>query len=438
MKHFFLIIVSLIFFSTGSAQDLLTKEQALQELLANNYNVKLSQNMLEIAQNNASIYNSGFLPSLSTSANAGYDLDNQNITFQDNTTSEIRNADAQSLNASIGLTYPLFTGFSRKYLYQQFKEQAALSELEAKNILESVILQAMGAYYQTALLTENTQVLKEALAISKKRLERTTYQYEYGQTNKLAILNAQVDVDNDSIAYLNAKLLRDNSKRNLLLIMGSRKSEDFQVETDVDFKAIPELNELQNQLQENNSDIQTIQKQLEISKLSTKISKSGLLPYVGLNTSYGLTKLYNSEFETTAELLNYGLNAGLSLSWDIFDGGQNKTKIQNAQIALSNTEIQHEQVKHQLDNELQNTYYDYQNKRLVLQAQEQNLSTAQRNFERSEELFKIGRINSVEYRQAQLNLLNAQTAILQAKYEAKNTELRLLQLSGQLLDNYID
>ena len=437
MKNTF-IIVSILYLTVGFSQNLLTKEQVLQEILANNYNVKLSQNKLEMAQNNASIYNSGFLPSLSTSANAGYDLDNQNITFQDNTKTEIRNANAQSLNASIGLSYPLFTGFSRKYLYQQFKEQASLSELEAKNILESAILQVMGAYYQTALLTENTQILKEALSISKKRLQRTNYQYEYGQTNKLAILNAQVDVDNDSIAYLNAKLLRDNSKRNLLLIMGSHQSDDFQVETDVDFIPIPDLMSLQNDLHQNNSNILSIQKQLEISKLNTKISKSGLLPFVGLNTSYGLTKLYNSEFETTAELLNYGLNAGLSLSWDIFDGGQNKIKIQNAQIALNNSEIQQEQLKHQLDNELQNTYYDYQNKRLVLQAQEQNLITAQRNFERSEELFKIGRINSVEFRQAQLNLLNAQTAILQAKYEAKNTELLLLQLSGQLVDSNID
>ncbi len=438
MKHIFLIIASLILSNTGFAQSLLTKEQALQELLANNYNVKLAHNKMEIAQNNASIYNSGFLPSLNTSANAGYDLDNQNITFQDDTTSEIRNADTQTLNASIGLSYPLFTGFSRKYLYQQFKEQASLSKLETKNILESAILQVMGAYYQTALLTENTQVLKEVLAISKKRLERTNYQYKYGQTNKLAILNAQVDVDNDSIAYLNAKLLRDNSKRNLLLIMGSRKSDHFQVETAVSFIPITNLSNLTNQLHQNNFDIQFIQKQLEISKLNTKISKSGLLPYVGLNTSYGLTKLYNSEYNTTAELLNYGLNAGMTLSWNIFDGGQSKTKIQNAQIALSNTEIQYEQLKHQLDNELENTYYDYQNKRLVLQAQEQNLNTAQRNFERSEELFKIGRINSVEFRQAQLNLLNAQTAILKAKYEAKNTELRLLQLSGQLLDNYLN
>ena len=41
---------------------------------------------------------------------------------------------------------------------------------------------------------------------------------------------------------------------------------------------------------------------------------------------------------------------------------------------------------------------------------------------------------SIEYRQAQLNLLNAQTAILRAKYKTKVVELQLLQLTGRLMD----
>ncbi len=41
-------------------QEFLTKEQALQSLLENNYNVKLSKNNLDIAENNTSILNSGY------------------------------------------------------------------------------------------------------------------------------------------------------------------------------------------------------------------------------------------------------------------------------------------------------------------------------------------------------------------------------------------
>lgn len=68
---------------------------------------------------------------------------------------------------------------------------------------------------------------------------------------------------------------------------------------------------------------------------------------------------------------------------------------------------------------------------------ELNLLTAQTNFNRTEEQFKIGQVSSVAYRQAQLNLLHAQTAILTAKYEAKVVELQLLQLTGRLQDGLL-
>ena len=48
-------------------------------------------------------------------------------------------------------------------------------------------------------------------------------------------------------------------------------------------------------------------------------------------------------------------------------------------------------------------------------------------------IFKIGQITSIEFRQAQVNLINAINAKNAAKYDAKLAEIALLQLSGDLL-----
>ena len=53
------------------------------------------------------------------------------------------------------------------------------------------------------------------------------------------------------------------------------------------------------------------------------------------------------------------------------------------------------------------------------------------NFSRTEEQFKLGQITSIEFRLAQVNLLNAKSNLNQAKYDAKNAELFLLQLTGE-------
>ncbi len=55
-------------------------------------------------------------------------------------------------------------------------------------------------------------------------------------------------------------------------------------------------------------------------------------------------------------------------------------------------------------------------------------------FNRTQKQYKLGQQTYIEFRLAQINLLNTQTAYNNAKYDAKLIELQLLQLSGQLLD----
>lgn len=62
------------------------------------------------------------------------------------------------------------------------------------------------------------------------------------------------------------------------------------------------------------------------------------------------------------------------------------------------------------------------------------MATNLNNFNRTEERYKIGRSNSIEFRQAQINLLNDSLSRNQAKYTAKLAELQALQVSGQLLN----
>ena len=83
---------------------------------------------------------------------------------------------------------------------------------------------------------------------------------------------------------------------------------------------------------------------------------------------------------------------------------------------------------------MQNALALYENLLKIYHIQEQNVFTNQNNFERSREQFQLGSITSIEFRQAQINLLNAQTNKNLAKYDAKLAGLQLLQLTGQLLN----
>ena len=423
-----------IFSLQVSAQKILTKKEALQTALEHNYGIKVATNNVEIAKNNSSIFNSGFLPSISTNAGVNYDISNQEIERQDGIINNIDGAETKTYNASVNLNYTIFDGLGRKYDYKQLKETFNLTELQARETIENTYLELFNVYFQIARLYENTENLKETLKISNLRLQRAQYQYDYGQTTKLELLNAEVDVNNDSINYMNIRQQFTNSKRDLNIILGIPQNINFRVETDVNFIKLLSYQELLSKAIENNVVLQQQEKNINISRYNIKSNKGGYLPTLGLTSSYGWNKSDNPSSSFLAGSVVTGFRAGLNMSWNIFDGGNTKTRIANAKIALENQEILKQQQVETLESTLKNTSENYFNQLFILKAQEQNVITTQNNFDRTEERYKLGQVTSIEFRQAQINLLNTQTALNNAKYDAKLIELQLLQLSGQLLD----
>jgi outer membrane protein len=322
----------------------------------------------------------------------------------------------------------------RKYNYQQLKETYNLTALQARETIENTYVQLFTAYFQIARLSENKNNLTEALSISEKRLQRATYQYEYGQSTKLDLLSAEVDVNNDRLNLINAVQQLSNAKRGLNLILGVEKEVIYDVETGVDFNEFLNLKELQQKTTAKNISLKQREKNIAISEFNIKISKANYLPSLGLNTSYGWNQSENPATSFLAGSTSNGLNAGLSLSWNLFDGGATKTRVANAKIALENQQIGLEQQKVIVENNLKNTWENYKNQRFILKTQESNVLTAKNNFERTQERYQLGQVTSIEFRQAQMNFISSKAALNNAKFDAKLIEIQLLQLSGDILN----
>lgn len=444
MKFKNTIPFALLFFVSFQvfSQEILTKKEALEIALENNFGIKIANNNLEVAENNKSIYNSRYLPTVALNSGADYRSNNQNLIFTDRDTggdNEIGGSGIITKNytASVGVNYLIFDGLGRKYNYQQLKEQYNLTELQAKETIENTYLQLFTLYFQIARLSKNTINLEEALAISRSRLQRAKYQYEYGQVTRLEMLNAEVDINNDSISFISAKQQLANAKRGLNIVLGLDKPTNYEVETDVDFNKMMNFEELQQKTIANNSLLLQNEKNIAISEFNIKINKANYLPSLNFTSSYGFNRTENENLINPfgARLITSdGLNAGLNLSWNIFDGGATKTRVSNAKIALENQEIALAQQKVTIVNNLKNTWENYNNQLFILKAQETNVLTSKNNFDRTEERYKLGQVSSIEFRQAQNNLLNSKTAYNNAKFDAKLIELQLLQLSGEILN----
>ncbi|WP_034229911.1 TolC family protein [Aquimarina pacifica] len=428
-----LIVVVFLFSWSGTAQQL-TKQKAIELTLKNNFGILIAENNLEIAENNKGVLNSGYLPTVTGAATAVHNIDNTEATFSNGDVTVLRGAESDRFSASIGVDYTLFDGLGRYYNYKIFKEQYNLTSLQARETIENTILQLFTVYYEVARLSENIAILKETLEISKKRVTRSEYQFEYGQNTKLNILNARVDVVNDSINLLNANQQWSNAKRDLNVLLNEDLDRLFDVDTIVRFIPRLQLDNFTSTYQDHNVTILQNEANLKINEYDVKVSKSGYLPTVGLNGTYGWNKNNNNAASFLTTQTSDGLSTSVSLSWNLFDGGSTITNIKNAKITLENQELAKKQVEQQVRRDILNANKTYRSLLSIHKIQQQNVITNQNNFERSEEGYQRGLVTSIEFRQAQINLMNAQTNLNTAKYNAKMAELELLQLTGQLLN----
>lgn len=431
---FIVLVIFLAIFINGFSQNVLTKEQAVSKALENNYGVKIATNAVEVAENNTSVLNSGFLPTITGNAGATYNLDNTEAEFSNGESTVLNGAESSRYNASVSLNYTLFDGLGRRYNYKRLKEQYQLSELQARETIENTILQLFSVYYNVAQLSDNLNALNETLTITKDRLVRAEYQFEYGQNTKLEVLNAEVDINSDSINIINTKQDLKIAKRDLKLVLGESFTDDFNVETEVEFALQFQKDSLFENAKSRNIALLQAEKNIAISKLDINSGKSAYLPTLGLTGSYGWNKNNNNAASFVSVSTNTGLSGGLNLSWNLFDGGSTYVRVRNAKVNLETQKLQKESILLTIERNFNTAWDNYINKLEIYNIQEKNIVTAQNNFERTEEKFKIGQVNSIEFRQAQLNLLNAELSRNEAKFSAKLSELEVLQISGELLN----
>lgn len=361
-------------------------------------------------------------------------MDNVEANFSNGETTTLTGAKSSSYSASLDLSYTIFDGLGRSYDYKQLKEEKQLTELQARETIENTILQLFTVYYTLAEIVENKETMAETLKISKERLKRSEYEFEYGQNTKLEVLNAEVDINTDSISLMNANQDVINYKRDLNLVLGNFLSDNFEIDTEINFDNLYNKQELLEKAKTNNITLLQAEKNINIANLELKSSKASYLPTVGLVGSYGWNKANNNSASFLASSINSGITGGLTLSWDLFDGGSTITNVKNAKLEIENQKIQKEELLVTLERDFNNAWDDFQNKLNIYKLQEKNIQTAENNFNRTKEKFKLGQVNSIEFRQAQLNLLNASLGKNQAKYNAKLAEIQMLQTCGEILN----
>ncbi|MDR0836164.1 MAG: TolC family protein [Tannerella sp.] len=422
----------------AASQEIFTLKQCIETGLERNYSIRIIKNESQIASNNATIGNAGYLPSVALEGGYSGSLNNNTSDYTDGTTVIDKNINNNTLNANVNLNWTLFDGFGIQSDYARLKELKNKGDLNTRIEIEDLVANITAEYYNLIRQRIRLRNLRSSVSLSKERLRIVEERYTIGTMSRLELQQAAVDFNADSSRLFMQIETVYASRIRLNELMGVDSLEKRYPIQDTIIITQPLLNrdDLESKTFSSNALLLTSHSNIKISELELKKARSRDYPYVRMNAGYGLTD--NWYGSGTMELQKrLGMNYGVTVGIIIFDGFNRKREQRNARTQIENSDLRRQELELALKADLSNLWMSYRNNLELWNLEKENLQVALDTHEIAIERYKLGTLAGIELREAQNNLLEAKERQSIAEYNTKLCEISLLQISGQIL-NYLE
>lgn len=403
--------------------------------LENNFDVLVSRNNQVVSENNATPGNAGYLPEVTFSNRYGGTLYTTDQSLSDGGESLTKGILNTSNAAALNLGMTLFRGFQVQTTMQKLEELKKVGALNAQISMENLVARIASEYYYYVEQVSMFHNLAYAVTLSRERVRIDEQRYLLGASSKLDLLQSKVYFNADSSRLDQQKeVLRAAQIRLNALMAAEDVGQTIQPRDSAIFinenLLYPDL--LASTLQ-NNTSLLIATRQQVISNLDYKIIASREYPYLTASTGYNYN--YNGyEASTIRNQQVRGMNYGITLGMDLFDGFNRKREKANARIEIENRNYQYREIEQEVKADLLTIFYGYENNLRLLRLEEQNLEVARENLEIALERYKLGSLAGLELREVQKSLLDAEERLISVKYQAKVAEISLLQIAGKIME----
>ncbi|HKI79712.1 MAG TPA: TolC family protein [Ignavibacteriaceae bacterium] len=432
-KNIKIIIAAVILFS-GSlfAQELLTPQNAVKIALENNYSIKIASNNKDVADNNASMGNAGFLPSLDASGSYTRSSNDTKQNYANGQTVDVNGAINKNYAAGINLNWTIFDGLKMFASLDQLKELKKMGETNYRKAVETNISDVLSTYYDIVRQELILEVIKKNISISEERLDIVKNEKSVGAASKFDLLKAQVDLNTDKSNLLTQEESLQEAKVKLNRLLGRDITSEFKTTDTIEVNTDLKFNDLKSIMFDKNSDLTIAQQNKNISELQLKLEKSEMYPKLSLNLGYNYSKSESGAgFFISSNTTSFSYGATVSLN--LFDGLNTRRRIENAQVAIDNSEYEYNQAKDIANAALLNAYQKYENSLKLIKLETENYKAAEENADLALERLRVGTITPLDFRTSQKDMLDAKSRLVSAQYSAKNAEDDLLRISGLLI-----
>ncbi len=436
------------------AQKLWTLQNCIDYALANNIQIKQQKLSENLAAVNLWESKAALFPNLGAYASQAY---NNGKTI-DMFTNQFATSTVQSDNFYLSTSVTLFSGFQLLNSVKQSRINLQSNKYDLDKMMNDISLNLATAYLQILYNIELLNNAESQVKVTKLQVARTQKLVDAGTSAKGPLLNLQAQAATEDVTVVTAKNNLDLSYLTLKQMLDLGATDTFDI--DIPVLAVPTEATLLTKPDAiyalaltTRPEIKSAELQLQSSQLGLSIAHGLRSPILSLRASYGtgysgaskrlksyqysgldtvgytfqsnpipvVVPGFDYQYETIPfkNQFNDNMNKSISLTLTIpiFDNLKTMATISKAKIGITSAEYTLQTAKNTLYKSIEQAYEDATAALNKYNSSLKSVEALKESFKYTEQKFDVGMVTTTDYDASKNSLEEAESNLLQAKYE---------------------
>jgi HAE1 family hydrophobic/amphiphilic exporter-1 len=329
----------------------------------------------------------------------------------------------------ITLSQALFTWGQIGAAIRAAKGGLAIADDQFRFYRQGVLRDVSARFYDVLLAKELLAIAAENLDQKQRHLDAARRRLSAGTATDYDVLAAEVDVENARPELIRADNLLRNTKERLNFLLG-REGGALDVEGTLitTVAPYPAYSDVLERALQNRPEVHELSHRRQVSEEVVKVVRAGDKPRLDLQAGYGWRGYDTEDLDSDGE----AWNAGLLLSFPVFDGLRTRGKVAQAKSDVRSAEIGEAKLRDAIFLEARASVDAVQEAGEILKALSGTVTQAERLLFMAEMGYENGVKTRLDVQDAQFNLLSARGSLARARRDYQVSLVNLDWVAGTL------
>jgi outer membrane protein TolC len=336
-------------------------------------------------------------------------------------------ADNTGALGTVKLTQTVFTWGQVNAAIRAAQYDKAASAFLYEQARQLALREAAISFYNLLLTRELREVAEDNVKQKQRHLDEAERKFQAGVAMEYDVLAAKVALANAQPELTKAENDESLAHDQLLYFLGIE--DEFQIQGDLSSPLQPPepLSRVLERARAQRPEVAYYEKRLGVFKELVTVAKAGDKPRVEFRGNLG----YSSSDYPDLEVSGESWDAGLYLSFPVFDGFRTKGQVDQARSRLRTVDIEYKQLLDEIALDARDASNRVVDAAQIVKSLDATLAQAQRLLEMADAGYRYDVKTYLDVEDAQFNLRSARSNLAKARREYLAARTKLLWVMGE-------